>query len=87
MKYKIDLTDKEEKIFLQEVVNRMSILDNSIREIETDVQKDESGSLKSLQEEFKLNADILRKFVYGEDFVSGFSKYVDDKQNVENKQF
>ena len=81
MEYKVNLTDEEEKLFLQVVGTRLEHVQKTLSDMEKDVQNDKTGNLKKLQDEFRTHESVLMKFMYGEDFSSGFSRYVNNKNS------
>jgi hypothetical protein len=50
-------------------------------DMEEDVQNNKTGNLKKLQDDFRTHESVLMKFMYGEDFSSGFSRYVNNKDS------
>lgn len=82
MIYKLNLTDEEEKLFLQVVGTRLEHIQKALSDMEKDVQNDKTGSLKGLQDEFRTHESVLLKFMYGEDCSSGFFRYVNNKKVI-----
>ena len=80
MEYKLNLTDEEEKLFLQVVGTRLEQTQKTLSDMEDGVKNDKTGNLKKLQDEFRTHESVLMKFMYGEDYSSGFSRYVNNKK-------
>ncbi len=80
MEYKLNLTDEEEKLFLQVVGTRLEHVRKTLSDMEEDVKNDKTDNLIKLQDEFRTHESVLMKFLYGEDFSSGFSRYVNNKK-------
>ena len=56
MEYKLNLTDEEEKLFLQVVGTRLEHVQKTLSDMEEDVQNDKTDNLKKLQDEFRTHA-------------------------------